>query len=308
MMEPTPVALFCYNRPDHTRQTIEALRLNSLAPKTELHIFSDGPKNDSSRVQVNEVRRLLKDVHGFKSFRVMERETNLGLARSIISGVSGLLEQYGRVIVLEDDVLTAPDFLAFINEALKTYALEKRVFSVTGLNFPIAIDPSYPFDAYVSYRCSSWGWATWQDRWQLVDWNVKDYKDFRTDYAARRAFNRGGNDLAEMLDCQLQGKLDSWAVRWCYAHYKNDAFCIYAVRSRVKNIGFDGTGVHCQLTDRFSVELSAEASAALRFPLNIQPDPKIAREFHRLHSVGWKRQLKFFVKRFLPLLNFVVSM
>ncbi|HEY2380151.1 MAG TPA: sugar transferase [Terriglobia bacterium] len=300
MPEPSPVVLFCYKRPDHTRQTLEALRLNSLAARTELYVFSDAPRTEFERTNVDEVRRVLARIDGFKSVNVVERSANLGLARSVITGVSSLFERYERLVVLEDDIVTAPDYLAFINEALAAYETESRVFSVTGFNFPIAIDPSYPFDAYFSYRCNSWGWATWRDRWRMVDWDVQDYPVFKSDVQARRQFNRGGNDLANMLDLQFQGKIDSWAIRWCYAHYQNNAFCVFPVQSRVRNIGFDGTGVHCGVTDRLSVEIGNSLSgAAVRFPREIRPDPRIVRAFYRFNSIRLRWRLKSFLKSFL---------
>jgi hypothetical protein len=299
MIEPAPVALFAYNRPDHTRQTIEALRLNPLASETELHVFSDAARTAEDRQEVDSVRRLLKTIEGFKSLRVVERATNLGLAGSVIGGVNDLFERYERLVVLEDDIVTSPDFLSYINEALDTYVAEARVFSVTGFNFPIAIDPAYAFDAYFSYRCNSWGWATWRDRWNMVDWDLKDYPAFKSNYAARRKFNRGGNDLADMLDQQVQGEIDSWAIRWCYAHSQNNAFCVFPVQSRVRNIGFDGTGVHCHPTERFGVEIHGNTDRArLRFPLEVKPDPQIQRAFYRLNSMGLKGTVKSLLKRF----------
>jgi hypothetical protein len=300
MVEPVPVALFCYNRPEHTDQTIAALRLNSLASNTELHIFSDGPKTELDRAGVDGVRRLLKTVEGFKSVNVVERPTNFGLARSVITGVSDLFERYERLVVLEDDIVTAPDYLAFASEALAAYATEKRVFSVTGYNFPLRIDPSYAFDAYFSYRCNSWGWATWRDRWNAVDWELKDYPDFKTNQAARRQFNRGGNDLSGMLDLQVQGKIDSWAIRWCYAHHLNNAFCVFPVQSRIQNIGFDGTGVHCEPDPRFSAGIqSNRSSGPLRFPHEVKPDPQILRAFYKLNSNSLQKRIRSALKRLL---------
>jgi hypothetical protein len=240
----------------------------------------------------------LRNVEGFKSISIVERSTNLGLARSIIGGVGDLFKHHDRLIVLEDDIVTSMDYLAFINEALEHYESEARVFSVTGFNFPIPIDPSYPFDAYFSYRCNSWGWATWRNRWQKVDWDVKEYAVFQSDRSARRKFNRGGNDLSEMLDHQMQGKIDSWAIRWCFAHSRHDAFCLFPVQSRVENIGFDGSGVHCGPTNRFAVELDVrDVKAIVRFPREVAPDRRIQDAFYRFNSRGPKVALKSFLKR-----------
>jgi glycosyltransferase involved in cell wall biosynthesis len=243
-----PVVLFVYNRPDHTGATLEALARNTLAPKSDLIIFSDAPKNEAAVPAVRAVRELIAGAGGFASVRVVERDRNFGLARSIISGVTEIINARGRVIVLEDDLVTTPQFLQYMNDALDHYERDPKAFSIGGYQFPertMAIRPGYGHDTYASYRCCSWGWATWRDRWSRIDWDMSYFDAFMADPDQQARFNRGGPDMAQMLQHQKEGKIDSWAIRFCHAHFAADMRCIYPVKSLVDNIGLDGSGVHC---------------------------------------------------------------
>ena len=277
-MKPFPVILFAYNRPDHTRATIESLRENRHAARSDLHIFSDGPKSDQSAGTVAKVREYLRSISGFNSVRIVERERNMGLAASVIAGTTQILEEYPACIVLEDDMLTAPTFLEFMNDALQAYRGRQDIFSVTGYNYPLAIPPDYPLDAYLSYRGSSWGWGTWADRWRRVDWSVSDYSHFADSPADQALFARGGDDLPGMLKMQMEGKIDSWAIRFDYAHHTHRAFCLHAVRSKIQNIGFDGSGVHCGVSDDYKVELDSD-DRGFNLPPDLRPDPAILNIF-----------------------------
>ena len=273
-MKPFPVILFAYNRPEHTRLTIEALCQNRLASASDLHVFSDGPKNNSHAESVKQVRAYLRTVSGFLTVQIIERERNMGLAASVIAGVSQVLNDHPACIVVEDDMQSSPNFLEFMNSALQVYRERRDIFSVTGYNYPLPIPTHYPQDAYLSYRGSSWGWGTWADRWRSIDWSVGDYAKFCADPHDHDLFARGGNDLPGMLKLQLEGKLDSWAIRFAYAHHRNNAFCLHAVRSKIQNIGFDGSGVHCGVSDDYRVELD-DGEHAFHLPPDIGPDPLI---------------------------------
>jgi hypothetical protein len=275
-----PVVLFAYDRPDHLRRTLEALAANEGAGETDLLVYSDGPKDAADADSVAAVRGYLKSVTGFASVTVVERERNMGLANSVIAGVTEALTRSPSVIVMEDDLLTSPNFLAFVNTALATYEYRPDVFSVTGYNYPLRLPPTYREDAYLSYRSSSWGWGTWRDRWNQVDWSVADYAEFVSDPRAQELFRRGGDDLAPMLQRQMSGELDSWSIRFDYAHYKHDAVCLHPVVSKVQNIGFDGSGVHCGESDDYHVELDpGDRPFSLRPDLAI--DPSVMRAFDR---------------------------
>ena len=278
-MSNAPVILFTYNRPDHTQKTVEALGANGGARESDLVIYSDGPKREEHRASVMAVRDYLRTITGFGSVSIVERPRNMGLAASVIAGVSEVLERHGRAIVVEDDMITAPDFLSFMNEALTVYQGRPDIFSVTGYNYPLAVPADYRGDAYLSYRSSSWGWGTWADRWQQVDWAMSDYHAFAHDDAALKRFARGGDDLFAMLKLQMEGKLDSWSIRFDYAHYKHDATCLHPVRSRLRNIGFDGSGVHCDVSNEYDVELDS-AEKPFLLPPDLEIDPVMLRVFN----------------------------
>jgi hypothetical protein len=256
------------------------LRRNGLAADSDLHIFSDGPKNHEQTAAVCEVRDYLRTVTGFNTVRIVERERNMGLAASIISGTSQVLNDHAACIVLEDDLLSAPSFLEFMNAALQVYRDRQDIFSVTGYNYPLPLPRDYPDDAYLSYRGSSWGWGTWADRWHRVDWAVSDYPQFADNALDQALFARGGDDLPGMLKLQMEGKIDSWSIRFDYAHHKNNALCLHPVRSKIQNIGFDGSGVHCGVSEEYRVELDS-GRQGFRLRPDIQLDPAIINVFNR---------------------------
>lgn len=302
-----PIVLFTYDRPEHTRLTLEALAANEGAAESELYVYADGPKPGDPDGSVRAVREYLHSVTGFTSVTVIERETNMGLANSVIAGVTEALTRWPSVIVMEDDLLTSSNFLAFVNSALSTYEDRRDVFSVTGYNYPLQMPPTYREDAYLSYRGSSWGWGTWRDRWSQVDWSVGDYAAFARDDVAQQLFRRGGDDLPQMLELQMSGQLDSWSIRFDYAHYKHDAFCLHPVVSKVQNIGFDGSGIHCDPSDDYYVELDP-ADRPFRLRPDLTVDAAVLRVFDRrfrpskasaLRSSGLRRG-KRIMKRLVP--------
>lgn len=308
-----PVVLFVYNRPDHTRATLDALARNSLAPVSDLIIFSDAPKDQAAVPAVEAVRQLVAGASGFASVRVVERDKNLGLAKSVISGVTEIVSARGRVIVLEDDLVTTPQFLQYMNDALDRYENDPKAFSVGGYQFPeqkMAIPPSYGHDTYASYRCCSWGWATWLDRWNGIDWDMRYFDAFMADPDQQARFNRGGPDMTKTLQDQKEGKVNSWAIRFCHAHFAADMRCIYPVKSLVNNIGLDGSGVHCgEDPDRHHDALDEDF-----LPKDFCPadpvDPVLAASFYRAfcpeapltapERPTWSRAVREAARRLLP--------
>lgn len=253
-----PVAIFVYNRVDHTKQTLEALMKNNLATETDVYVFCDNYKNENSRKAVELTREYinsLKNNNPFKSFNVEYAEKNKGLANSIIYGVTKVIDKYNKIIVLEDDLVSSENFLSYMNQTLNFYNNDMRIWSISGYTFNIDIPKEYNESVYLSYRGSSWGWATWKNRWDKVDWSVKDYNEFKNNYNKRRAFNRGGRDMSVMLDAQMLKKCDSWAIRWCYSQHRENMYTIYPVKSYINNIGVDGSGTHRVSSDKYSVEL-----------------------------------------------------
>ena len=242
-----PLVIFAYNRKEHLQKTIEALSANIGIEETEVYIFSDqfGRKEEQEKTEA--VRSYLGELeknHSFEELHVKYAAEHKGLAASVILGVTEVIERYGRVIVVEDDLYTSKDFLNYMNQALDYYEKES-IWSISGYSFPMKSLEQYPHDIFYSYRACSWGWATWKDRWNMVDWEVKDFWEFVKDRKRIRKFNRGGTDLTNMLCEQMEGKRDSWAIRWCFAQSRQDMPSIYPKSSRVVNLGFDGSGSHC---------------------------------------------------------------
>lgn len=262
-MNCAPIALFVYNRPKHTQQTVEALKENILAKDSDLIVFSDAPKSEAHMEAVCEVREYIKTITGFKSVSIIERGQNWGLAKSIISGVTQLVNTYGRVIVLEDDLVTSPYFLKFMNDALDRYENEDRVMHVSGYMFPIhQIGLN---EAFFLRTTSCWGWATWARAWQSFEKNP-DYliKNFST--AMIKKFNMDGTfDFWQQVLKNYTGEINTWAIFWYASVFQRQGLCLHPAVSMTINIGHDGTGINCSNSDIFTTALSSK-------PINKLPD------------------------------------
>lgn len=278
--KPAPIALFVYKRIDTLETTIKSLQRNFLAKQSDLYIFSDAAKAKEDKPTVEAVRTYVKSISGFRSVTVIESPQNKGLANSILTGVDTVISKYGKVIVLEDDLQTTPNFLTYMNASLEQYQPDGRVFSVSGYSFDLGIRPGETDDTYFLNRGWSWGWATWQDRWQEVDWNVNSYTDFIHDAAARRRFSLGGSDLNKMLDDQMAGKIDSWAIRWFYHQFCRGGLTAYPVLSKVYNNGFDVNATHTRGSNRRYVpKLDTTCSEVFIMPESAQLSPYYQQKF-----------------------------
>lgn len=289
-----PLVLFVYNRPEHTRRTVESLLKNTLAGNSELIIFSDGAKNDKDLQKVKTVRDYIKTIKGFDRIEIVLRERNFGLANSVISGVNEIFKQNDQVIVMEDDIVTLPSFLTFMNKALMFYQDDKSIYSISGYPYPIKIPRTYNEDVFISYRASSWGWGTWKERWEKVDWEVKDFSAFISDKKVQNLFDRGGQDLTPMLKAQMKGKIDSWAIRWSYAHFKNNAFCLYPIVPLCKNIGTDKSGTHSSSSPKLDVELKA-FNKELVMGQSPELNEEIIKEIQKLFKLTLSRRIINFI-------------
>ena len=250
MSKLAPIIVFCYNRPWHVEQTLEALSRNELADQSVLYIYCDGPKPDASdemRQRIVEVRQVVRKRQWCKEVYIVETEKNKGLANSIIDGVTEVVNRYGKVFVLEDDLVSSPYMLKFVNQALDYYQDYAGVFSFSVNRPPLGkmhIPEDYPYDVFASLRSFSTGWGTWKDRWEKVDWSMDDFDRCKQNPDMLRALCRLGDDFPPMMQMQEDGKIDSWAVRFSFAHFKYHAVAILPCKSYVTNIGFDGTGTH----------------------------------------------------------------
>lgn len=294
-----PIILMTYARPEHTQKTLDALAGNLLAKESDLYIFCDGPKNARAvekNQQVQEIIQREATAGRFANVHVTVSQENRGLARSIISGATQIIDTFGRCILLEDDLVTSPCFLTYMNDCLDFYESDPRIWSISGFSFPLKALKKYPYDVYLSYRASSHGWATWKDRWDTIDWEVKDFPELERSFAKRRHFNRGGNDLFRMLRHQMRGERDSWAIRFCYAQSKQNRYAVYPSVSLVHNIGFDGSGTHCADDKRLQA-MAWNADATLLTPAHVEPDRAILREFKDQYRIRFGEAVQWMVKK-----------
>lgn len=244
-----PISLFVYNRLGHTRRTVEALQKNVLASKSDLIVFSDGPTSEVQFEEVQKVRQYIRQIDGFKSVTIVEQENNRGLACSIIDGVTHVCNKYGRVVVLEDDLVTSPYFLKYMNEGLEKYQDEQRVISIHAYIYPT--EQTLP-ETFFLKGADCWGWATWKRGWQLFD---PDGQKLLDELKRRKLTHQFDFDKSypytKMLQNQIAGKNNSWAIRWYASAFLQDKLTLYPGRSLVHNIGLDGSGTHCSAAGDF---------------------------------------------------------
>jgi glycosyltransferase involved in cell wall biosynthesis len=249
-----PIVLFAYNRPWHTKQTIDALLRNDLAAESELFIFSDGSKDESSANSVAKVRRYLKTISGFKSVKIVEQKQNLGLASSIIRGVTSVCNEHGKVIVLEDDIVTSSHFLSYMNEALDKYADDDRVICIHGYVYPVKEKLS---EAFFLRGADCWGWATWKRGWDLFNPDGEALlKELNSNELIKEFDFNGAYSFSKMLKDQIKGKNDSWAVRWYASAFLANKLTLYPGKSLVHNIGNDNSGSHCRHSSFMDADLT----------------------------------------------------
>jgi hypothetical protein len=246
-MKLAPIVLFVYNRLEHSRRTIEALQKNSLSKESELYIYSDASKNSKTDKSVQDVRDFIRNIHGFKKINIIEQKENLGLSLSIISGVTDILNKYDKVIVMEDDLVTSPYFLKFMNDALDRYRDVKDIWHISGWNYPFQFNPSQ--DTYVYRIMNCWGWATWSDRWEhfekntdnlIIKFTKKDIMRFNLD---------GYTDLWRQVKQNKSGLINTWAIFWYASIFQKNGLCLNPGKSFVRNIGHDGSGIHCNISE-----------------------------------------------------------
>lgn len=292
-MDKAPIVLFVYNRLSLTKRTLEFLSRNYLAGDSNLYVFSDGWKNNLDKKKVEQVRIFLKSVAGFKNITIYESSENRGLANSIIEGVTQIISKYGKVIVLEDDLITSPNFLIFMNNALSFYKENDSVFSISGysMNLPSLVKSNK--DYYITNRASSWGWATWSRSWDDIDWEIKDYSEFIKSTLKKKKFNNGGSDMTRMLKNQMVGKIDSWAIRWCYNQFKRNQYTIYPTVSKIKSIGFGIDATHTKRTNRFRTEIDTELKTRFIFDFELIENRELLKEFRAKFSVFNRLKDKF---------------
>ena len=259
-MRLAPIVLFTYNRLWHTQKTIQALKNNELANESELIIYSDGAKNKSAYESVSQVRDYVETVDGFMKVTIISREKNWGLANSIIDGVSQAIKKHGKVIVLEDDLVTSPFFLRYMNDALEFYKDENEVMHISGYIYPI--DNKNLNDTFFIKPDTCWGWATWDRAWKYFKKDTNYYLNIFSKEMIRD-FNLNGNyDHFKQIKANKNGRIDTWAIYWYASTYLQNGLSLHPSQSFVSNIGHDGKGVHCVKTSIYDVDLATNYSIA----------------------------------------------
>lgn len=253
---PAPIVVFCYNRLYHLQQTLESLAKNELAAQSDLFVYSDGPKA-GQEAAVASVREYLKTVKGFQSVNIRERDQNFGLGKSIIDGVSEMVHQFGRVIVLEDDLVSSPYFLRYMNDGIDRFENNDQVASIVGYSYPIDIDRS----CYFLNNSDCLGWATWTNSWKNFQENGQWLLDQLIAQKASKRFNFDNQyNYLGMLKNQIAGKNNSWAVRWYAANFLLNKLTLFPAKSLIQHIGNDGSGTNfVYKSDFLNVQLAKQA-------------------------------------------------
>ncbi len=297
-MKLAPIVVFVYSRLWHTQQTIESLKRNNFASESELYIFSDAPKNEEVVLAVGEVRNYLKTIDGFKKITIIERERNLGLAKSIIDGVTKIVNEFGRIIVLEDDLVTSPSFLTFMNKGLELYKDDENVASIHGYVYPIKNLPQ----TFFIKGADCWGWATWDRAWRCFEPDGKKIlKELKIKKLEKEANFNNSFGFSKMLKEQIKGKVDSWAIRWSLSVFLENMLTLYPSVSYVQNIGNDDTGTHCSSSDVYDVNLSNDLQIS---KIVAEEDVEARKKFEfYFNSIKKNKFRKSNLKRIVPVLK-----
>lgn len=285
MMTLAPILLFVYNRPRHTRQLVQSLLTNELAAQSQLIIYSDAPRNEMDRPNVEKTRKYIRSIKGFATLSIIEREKNHGLARNIIDGVTTQINRYGRIIVLEDDLIVAPYFLQFMNDALEMYKDEPKVGHIQGCDF--TNDSSLP-ETFLIKWTGSWGWGTWKRAWELFNPDGRELLKQLELRKQTRAFDFEGNyPFTRMLRRQVSGANHSWAIRWNASLFLSDVLSLNVGKSLVRNTGFDSSGTNCGGGGLYDSNIWQEPLPVIKIdPIKENKDARKAYEkyYHKTNS------------------------
>lgn len=288
----TPIILFAFNRLEPLQLTIASLLANEEAQESVLYVYVDGarPNHVGEDKKVQAVQDYIRSIKGFKEIHTDFSNENRGLGASIIRGVTEVIHKHGRAIVLEDDLVLSPNFLCFMNQGLERYAKETRVFSICGYSNKVKVPSGYTADTYFCTRSSSWGWATWADRWDSVNWELEPWNTYKPHAAA---FNRwGGSDCWKMLRDWHDGRNQSWAIRYCFNQFLQNKLSLFPIISKVDNRGFDGEGTNCKKWSRFKFVFDTVGKRDFTYPSEITTHPQLYKSAMSYHSIlmrTWSR-------------------
>ncbi|AKD04462.1 glycosyl transferase [Pontibacter korlensis] len=298
-MKLAPIVLFVYNRPLHTQRTVEALLKNALAAESDLYIYADAAKSEESVSKVLQVRDYIKNIKGFRSLHIVERDTNLGLAESVILGVTDVVNQYGKVIVVEDDLVTSPYFLTYMNKGLDLYQSDDEVISIHAYTYPIKMKGVKTF---FLKGADCWGWATWKRGWSLFDKDGQKLLNQIKRNNLSKAFDFNGSyPYTQMLQKQISGKNDSWAIRWYASAFLHNKYTLYPAKSLIQNIGLDLSGTHSDTTGNYNDDSLSDEQFNQLEKIKVEENQearKLFEMFFRKNTkIGLKQRIINFISR-----------
>lgn len=279
-MNLAPILLFVYNRLYHTQQVVKALQNNDLAISSELHIYSDGPKTSKDFDSIKAVRKYLKEIKGFRNIYLIERENNYGCSRSIVTGVTDIINKYGKAIVVEDDILTSKYFIKYMNSALDYYENQEDIACIHGYTYPIKT--KLP-ETFFLRGADIWGWATWKRGWDLYESDAQKLlnelksRNMTYDFDFRDSFG-----FTKMLEDQVKGKIDTWDIQWYASTFLRNKLTLYPGRSLVQNIGYDSSGTHCCTTNLYTAKLTD--TPIIISPITISEDQHARTAIGKFHK------------------------
>lgn len=298
-MSLAPIVLFVYNRPAHTQKTIEALLQNDLAAGSDLYIYADGAKNDAAVKGVQEVRTYIRSIKGFNSLHIIESDKNRGLAESVIRGVTEVVNKHGSVIVMEDDLVTSPYFLTYMNKCLNLYEHDDQVISIHAYTYPIKLND---VETFFLKGADCWGWATWKRGWDLFEKNGQKLLDQIKAQNLSSEFNFNNSyPYTQMLQKQINGENDSWAIRWYASAFLKNCYTLYPAKSLVRNIGLDSSGTHSDSTGHYNDEVLSDETFAQIDKIEVKENTEARKSFEAFFrkntKVGLKQRLINFLTR-----------
>lgn len=277
----SPIILFVYNRPLHTRRTLQALEKNILASESILYIYSDGAKTAEDVDLVNEVRAIIRAPLAFQKIKIIERKKNYGLADNVIDAVSEIIEIHGKAIVLEDDLECSPYALKYFNDALEKYENTERIMQISGYMYPISNVQNIP-ETFFFRVANSWGWATWRRAWQQFNPDIDSLtRDFTKEKIKKFSID-GKENFWRQVKLYKAKKINSWAIRWYLTVFNQDGLVLYPRESMIQNIGTDGSGTHSDLDTAYKVNLAT--SPVVIFTEKIEENPEAYLAIKRFYS------------------------
>ena len=291
----SPICLFVYKRYETTKLMLESLLACPECKDSELYVFMDEARNDDEARDVERVRQLFDNLQGFRKVNLFPARMNKSMANSVIDGVTKVLQEHDDIIVLEDDLVVSPDFLQFMNAALKTYKDRSDIWSISGYTPRLQeLEGDGRNGVFVVPRAQCWGWATWSDRWETVDWEVSDFSRLAQSKELRKEFDKGGNDLFRTLEMERRERIESWAVRWAYAAAKQSRWTVNPMQSKVQNIGLKSSESHVGWHDeRHNVELHGNATV---IDPDVRADETLVNAFKKHHDLSIISKIGYFMR------------